>query len=191
MSRRHPATIPAPRHSRAEARARARLGRRRTSRLEMLESRAVPAVIGFEADVFPKLINPRSGYVSVLVTGTARVDGKTPPKINYQLVDEYRVHQTDARGPVGPRAVSTSPVTTDPGLYSFKFRLRIPAQVKSQDTSGRQFALSVAARHGNNSAGKSFPILIPNPNSPRPKPPLTQSAQAALAQAARRSARAN
>jgi hypothetical protein len=184
---RHAAATPC---SRAEARARARLGRRRReARLEALESRALTALIGFDAEAFPRVIHPRAGLVSVLITGTARVEGGGRPQVNFQLVDEYREHQTDQQGPVGPVGVRTSPVAGTPGLYGFRFRIRVPAQVHGSDLDGRQFALTVAARHGKNAAGTTFPILIPNPNGPRPKPPLSASAQAAMAQAARQMAR--
>lgn len=136
--------------------------RRQRLQLDHLEQRALLAVTSFEATAFPKLLPPNNRVIPIQVTGTVSVDGVHRPDVNFTVTDEYRLVQP--RGTVKPVLVEGTTNT-----YRFSFQIRLPAKVASVDTSGRQYYLTVAARHRNSSAGNTLPILVPNPQSFNPQ----------------------
>jgi hypothetical protein len=107
--------------------------------------------------VFP----PNGRFVPITVVGSVSVRPRgAAPIVNFQVVDEYRLNQPSGR-------VKIVAVPNSPGHFQFKFKVRLPASVAASDKSGRQYFLTVAARDTNGSAGRVFPIIVPNPEQGR------------------------
>ncbi len=134
--------------------------RRRSPRcrpeLARLEERTSLASLAVTAKATPNILPPSGRYVPVTVSGLITEPGKTPPDARFQVVDEYRRVEP-------ARRLSLKPYKK--GYLSYSFTIYLQAWSSAKDPSGRHYYILVAASDSKGSAGKTIPVVVPNPRA--------------------------
>lgn len=137
---------------------------------DSLESRDLTVVSSVTGIAMPNVLQPPGNrWVNVTVKGTVNNTLRVRPQVNYQVIDDYRLVQ-----PSGTVKLTRFYSKPSDHRYSYEFKVRLPAQVADDDSSGRHFFVLVSAGDAQNGNGKYMPVWVPRTPIPATTTSLDQ-----------------